>query len=175
MLWLDRPPLLRWAGAAVLVLAAAWSELAPPPTTTARFLAEDVAVGTPLEDHHVERRSVPAGVVSTVEPRGFAATHLRAGDPLVESMVVEAVVPSGWVVIEAPVPPHAAPGRAATAVVVEAGTAPIEIPAQVVGRASADSFGSASGTIAVPEEWIGPAAAASAEGRLVIGVDSPEQ
>lgn len=175
MLWLDRPPFLRWLAASVLVIVAAWSELAPPPTTESTFLVEDVAAGTPVEDHHVERRPVPVGVLATVEPSGVAATDLRAGDPLVESMVTEVAVPPGWVVIEAAVPTHASPGASATAIIVGEGSAPIEFPAVVIGEGSSDPFGEASGTLAVPGEWIGPAAAAGAEGRLVIGVESGGQ
>lgn len=172
MLWLDRPPILRWLAASLLVAAAAWSELAPPPTSPATFLAEDVAAGTSLEDRHVERRSIPAGALTTVEPSGVAATDLLAGDPLVESMTVEVTVPPGWVVIEAAVPSHAAPGASATAIVVEQGAAPVEFPALVVARGGEDAFGGGSGTIAVPAEWLGPAAAASAGGRLMIGVEA---
>lgn len=175
MLWLERPPLLRWLAASLLVAVAAWSELAPPPTTESTFLAEDVAAGTPLEDHHIERRPVPVGVVSTVEPGGVAATDLRAGDPLVESMVTEVAVPPGWVVIEAAVPSHAPPGAPATAIILGEGSAPIEFSAVVVGEGTTDPFGDASGTLAVPRQWVGPAAAAAAENRLVIGVEAGGQ
>lgn len=175
VLWLDRPPFLRWLAAVLLVIVAAWSELAPSPTTRSAFLVADVAAGTPLEDHHVELRSVPVGVVATVEPTGVAATDLRAGDPLVGSMVAEVVVPPGWVVIETAVPAHASPGASATAIIVGEGSAPIELPAVVVGASRSDPFGEASGTLAVPGEWTGPAATAAAEGRLVIGVESGGQ
>lgn len=172
MLWLERPPVLRWIGAALLVLVAAWSELAPPPTTPAVFLTTDVAVGTPLDDSHVTRRQVPRGAVETVEPVGVAAADLRAGDPLVASMVAEASIPAGWVLIEAPVPAHAAPGSEATGVIVGDGAAPVEFPALVVAAGAGDPFGGSTGTLAVPAEWIGPAAAASAAGRLVVGVQA---
>lgn len=175
MLWLERPPILRWTAASLLVMAAAWSELAPPPTAESVFMAEDVAAGTPLEERHVERRPVPTGLFPTVEPHGLAATHLQAGDPLVGSMITEVAVPTGWVTLEASVPSHASPGARATAVVVDGGTAPIEFPALVVGQGASDPFGEGGGTIAVPGEWVGPAAAAAAESRLVIGVESPGQ
>lgn len=161
--------------ASLLVAAAAWSELAPPATSAETFLTEDVAAGTRLEPGHVEVRRVPSGTLRTVEPAGVAVTDLRAGDPLVESMISEVVPPPGWVVIEAPVPSHARPGAQATAIVLEDGAAPIEFPARVMHRAEQDPLGGGSGTLAVPADWLGSAAAASAEGRLVIGVEGPSR
>ncbi|MFP3913412.1 MAG: SAF domain-containing protein [Actinomycetota bacterium] len=172
MLWLERPPLVRWLGAAALVAVAAWSELAPPATTTANYLTRDIPAGTSLTPEHVEERRVPTGAVDTVEPSGVAATDLAAGDPLVASMITRVAVPAGWMVIEAPVPAHASPGAHATAVILEDGSAPVEFPSLVVRVEDADPLGGASGTLAVPPEWLGPAAAASAEGRLLIGVET---
>lgn len=173
MLWLDRPPVLRWVAAAALVAVAAWSELAPPPTSEQNFLVEEVAAGTRVESHHVERRSVPVGVVETVEPSGVAASDLQAGEPLVASMLTDIEIPQGWVVLSASVPSHAPPGGSATAIIVGRDTAPMEFPALVVAAGTTDPFGEDGGTVAVPAEWVGAAASASAENRLVIGVDSP--
>lgn len=175
VLWLERPPLLRWLGAGILVAVAAWSELAPPPHSSAYFLVENVAAGTPLGSEHVEARPVPAGTLQTVAPRGMAAVDLVSGDPLVASLMTEVSVPSGWVVIEGPVPSHALPGASATAILVGDGAAPVEFPALVVGRGESDPLSGNSGTLAVPGEWIGPAAAAVTEGRLVIGVAAPDR
>lgn len=172
MLWLARPPLLRWLAAAVLVLIAAWTELAPPPASEQFFLTEDVPAGTPLEPHHVERRTVANGVIDTVEPSGVAATDLRAGDPLLASMSTDTIVPEGWVIIEAAVPAHASPGAGATAIILGRESAPVQFPAVVVRQGGSDPFEGGQGVIAVPPDWTGPAAGASAEGRLVIGVQT---
>lgn len=172
MLWLERPPVLRWLAAAVLVSIALWSELSPPPTTVISVLVEDVPVGTQLQAHHVEKRRVPAGAVETVEPEGFAATDLAAGDPLVSSMITDVSVPEGWIVVEAPIPGGAGPGSAATGVILELDKPPLEFPAMVVTGAESDPLDDRSGTLAVPPEWVAPAAAASARGELVVGVGS---
>lgn len=166
---------MRWLAATLLVAVAAWSELAPPPTSREVFLVEDVSAGTPLEPHHVERRPLPAGTIDTVEPEGVAAADLKAGDPLVESMVMVVVVPAGWVVLETAVPSHAAPGAPARGIILGEGSAPLEFPALVVRQGSSDPLDGGSGTLAVPAEWIGPAAAASTAGRLVIGVETPDR
>jgi hypothetical protein len=61
------------------------------------------------------RRRIPETDITTVDPVGVAAVDLEAGDPLLGNMVTEVAVPTGWNVIEAPVPDHAVPGAAATA------------------------------------------------------------
>jgi hypothetical protein len=174
VLWLTRPPYLRWAAAVLLLLLAAWSELSPSPTTTLTFLRVDVAAGTSLDESHVVRRPVPAVDITTVEPTGIAAVDLRAGEPLLASLVTDVAVPPGWNVIEAPVPAHAVPGATATAVILAEDSAPIEFPAVVVASSGADPFGQGSGSLAVSAEWTATAAAAVAEGRLVIGVRSTD-
>jgi hypothetical protein len=153
-------------------MLAGWSEFSPPPTTTLTFLAVDVAAGTPLEESLVVRRRIPETDITTVDPVGVAAVDLETGDPLLGNMVTEVAVPTGWNVIEAPVPDHAVPGAAATAVILADGSAPIEFPALVVRSSGSDPFGEAGGSLAVSPEWTAVAAAAAAEGRLVIGVRS---
>lgn len=170
MLWLARPPYLRWAAAALLVALAAWSELSPPPTTTLTFLATDVAAGTEIEESHILRRRVPTSDIATVEPNGVAALDLKAGDPLLATMITDVAVPPGWNVIQAPVPDGAGPGAVATGVILTDGSAPIEFPALVVSSSGSDPFGAATGRLAVSPEWTAAAAAAAAEARLVIGV-----
>lgn len=174
MLWLARPPYLRWAVAVLLVVLAGWSEFSPPPSTTLTFLAVDVAAGTPLDESLVVRRRIPATDISTVDPVGVAAVDLEAGDPLLDTMVTEVAVPKGWNVIEAPIPDHAVPGAAATAVILTEGSVPIEFPALVVTSSGVDPFDEAGGSLAVSPEWTAAAAAAAAEGRLVIGVRSSD-
>ncbi|HEX2153106.1 MAG TPA: SAF domain-containing protein [Acidimicrobiia bacterium] len=172
MLWLERPPIIRWVAAGCLVAVAAWSELAPPPTTSMAFLVSDVAAGTRLGPEHVEYRTVPAAPIQTIEPRGVAAADLKEGDPLVASMVTEPVIPSGWLLIEAPVPAHVGPGSAATGIILGESSAPVEFDARVLEAGGEDAFGSQVGVVAVPPEWVGAAAAAAAENRLVIGVET---
>lgn len=170
MLWLERPPWIRWIAAGALLAVAAWSELSPPPTTNAVFLATDVSAGTPLAPDLVERRRVPVGTVDTVEPEGLAAVDLSTGDPLLASMVTRLSIPDGWMKIEAPVPAGSAPGTPAILVIHGDGTPPLEVEAMVVESERDDPFVNASGVVAIPAEWMAAAAAAVAEGRTVIGV-----
>lgn len=174
MLWLERPPILRWAGALLLVLVAAWSEFAPPPATTMAFLSTDVTAGTLLTDDLIERRRVTSPGFTTVDPQGVAVTDLKAGDPLVASMIAKTTIPDGWLLIAAPLPHHARPGMPATGVILPEDDVgePAQFPAFVVESSSTDPFGEATGTLAVPEQWLGRAAAAAGSGRLVVGVEA---
>lgn len=174
VLWLERPPLLRWVAAVCLVAASAWFELGPPPSTEMTFLAVDIGAGTILTEDLVERRSVTDPGFATVEPEGFAVTDLAAGEPLVASMIAHATVPDGWLVISVAVPDHARPGKPATAVILPGGPedVPVQFPAVVVEAGSADPFGTETGALAVPPQWLGQAAAAAGQGRLMIGVGS---
>lgn len=176
MLWFERPPLSRWLAGAILVTVAAWSEFAPPPTAAVPFLAVDVPAGTHIQEQHLTYREVPAGTFPVAGlDEMVAATDLSAGDPLVPSLVTEVDIPDGWLLIEAPVPDHAPPGTVAVAIVLGEGGLPREIPARVVARGATDAFGDSQGTIAVPAAAVAEAAAAAADGRLVVGVGADSE
>ena len=172
MLWLSRPPFLRWLAAAVVIAFAAWTEFAPRPFSEIAVLNQDVAAGTPLTDEMVDTRRMPDPGFATVEPHGIAATGLNAGDPLLASMLTEIAVPPGWVALEAALPSGAWPGARATGVILaaEPGQATETFPAVIVETGN-DAFGTGTGSVAVPPEWIAAAGAAAAGGRLVIGVE----
>jgi len=174
VLWLERPPILRWAGALLLVIVAAWAEFAPTPATTMAFLSADVTAGTPITEDLIERRPVTSPGFATVEPEGVAAADLDAGDPLVASMIAATTIPDGWLLMAATLPHHARPGTPATGVILPEGGAgePTQFPALVIESGSADPFGEATGTLAVPAEWLGRAAAAVGAGRLMVGVEA---
>ncbi|CAN5768061.1 hypothetical protein BH23ACT5_BH23ACT5_02460 [soil metagenome] len=172
MLWLSRPPLVRWAAALCLVVVAVWVEFAPNPSVEVPFLTADVRAGEPITPDVVEWRPVADPGFSPYPGEGFAVVDLRSGDPLLASMVTAISVPPGWLVIDATLPGSPVPGSAATAVVLPAvpGQALLTIPGIVVSGASADPFSGAGGTLAVSPNDVAEAAAAAATGRLVVGV-----
>jgi hypothetical protein len=177
VLWLQPPPLLRWLAAGLLVAAAAWSEFAPPPGVEITVLARDVPAGTRLGPDVVETRRVSEPGFETVTPEGVALIDLKAGDPLLSTMLTEVSIPPDWVTIDAELPKQARPGQAAVAVVIgsEDGTAPVEFPAVVVEAGESDAFGSGAGSIAVPAQWVAVAGEAVAQGRLVVGVETGDR
>lgn len=174
MLWLARPPILRWIGACILVAVAAWAEFAPSPYVEMPFLASDLPAGSPIGPSDVEMRRIPNIGLTPASTGGFAAAGLAAGDPLVASMSVDFVVPEGWFVIDAPLPSGARPGSPGTGVIL--GTSPEHasrtFPILVVSTAPADTFEAGGGTAAVPGDWVAEAAAAASAGRLVIGIEA---
>lgn len=172
MLWLERPPILRWLAATALVVVTAWVELAPPAGVPHYFLAHDVAAGTPLNASMVEVKYVPAPPFETVPAGGMAIVDLRKGDPLTPSVISEVVVPPDWVLIAAPLPDHAVAGAAATGLILDPDATPLQFPAVVVAAGGDDPFGPGGGTLAVPPDWLSRAAAAVAEDRLVVGITS---
>ncbi|MGA7270051.1 MAG: SAF domain-containing protein [Acidimicrobiia bacterium] len=172
MLWLQPPPLLRWLAAGLLIAAAAWSEFAPESGVEITVVSRDVAAGAALGPEMVETLRMPDPGFETAAPHGVAMIDLRAGDPLLPTMVSEVSIPAGWVIIDAHLPERARPGQAAVAVVTTAGDGvqPVEFPAMVVEAGTSDAFGTETGAIAVPPEWVALAGQAVAEGRLVVGV-----
>jgi hypothetical protein len=89
-------------------------------------------------------------------------------------MIAATTIPDGWLLMAATLPHHARPGTPATGVILPEGGAgePTQFPALVVESGSADPFGEATGTLAVPAEWLGRAAAAVGAGRLMVGVEA---
>lgn len=177
MLWLQPPPVLRWLVAGLLVAAAAWSEFAPEPGVEITVVRSDVSAGAALGPDLVETVRMPDPGFETVAPHGVALIDLRAGDPLLPTMVSEVPVPLDWVTIDAPLPGRAKPGQVAVAVITTAGEAlqPVQFPAMVVAAGTSDAFGTETGAIAVPPEWVAPAGQAMAEGRLLVGVRATQR
>lgn len=170
MVWLERPPLLRWLAAALFLAVTAWMEFAPGPEVSMVVLAQDVPAGTRLAEEHVDRVGVRASPFETVAPAGVAAVDLQAGDPLVASMITDVSVPRGWAAIEAPVPARASAGSWATVVTIDDSGATDEFTGLVVEGASSDPFGATVGLVAIPPERLAAALVASSQSRLHIGL-----
>lgn len=118
MVWLLRPPYLRYVAAAALIVGALWLDLRPSPDVDHPFLAADVPAGAPIEARDIDWRSVPANILPVVEPDGIAAADIPAGTPLVPALLTTApAIPTGWFALEIPVPDLATPGTSVRIVV----------------------------------------------------------
>ena len=112
MYWLPRPPYLRWAAAALVILGALAWDLRAPAAELRPFAARPLRAGEALDASAVAWREVPAGLLAAPDLEGAAAAvDLAAGDPLVAAVLGRgAAVPEGWWEVPVAVGAHAAPG-----------------------------------------------------------------
>ena len=82
MLWIARPPYIRWTLIGLVVLTSLWLELRPSPTVSHPFLSRDLQPGEPVADA-LEWRDIAPGVLEPVPGAGFADRRLVRGQPLV--------------------------------------------------------------------------------------------
>jgi len=169
--WLPRPPYLRWAGAALLLLGALAWDLRGPALEVRPFAARAVAVGEPIDAAAVEWREVPAGLLPSPDLTGaVAAVDLAAGDPLLPALLgTRVAIPDGWWEIPVAVGTHAAAGDAVMLVITDP---PSTVEGLVVSpqRGDAYSLDYRPAVVAVPAEAAGLVASAAAAGSLVAAV-----
>lgn len=155
----------------MIALVALWVELRPDPLVDHPFATVAIEPGDPIGDWNVETRRVPAGLLSPVQSEGVAIRSIEEGDPLVASSVGEneSLVPSGWWTIEIDLASGAARGDRAQVVLLDSETI---ASAVVVAAASDDPLNSGRGAVAVEAEYAAEVAAAAAEGRIAVMIES---
>lgn len=171
MYWLPRPPYLRWAAAALLLLGAfAWDRRAPALEPQA-FAARDLQAGEALDASAVSWREAPAGLLPSPNLQGAsAAVDLAAGDPLVPAVLdYGPAIPQGWWKIPLAIGPHAGPGDEVMLLVADP---PATVPGLVVSPQRGDTYSLdyRPAVVAVPAEAAALVAAAAAAGTLVAAV-----
>ena len=176
MYWFRRPPYLRWAAAALLIITAAWLDLRPEPTVLRPFAAVDLAAGTAIKPSQLEWREVPDDLLPDPgDPTGTISRWVAAGEPVVPSALSSdrAVAPEGWWTLETRLPQGAYPGQAVHLILLpsEIDTAPHSIPGVVIASAPEGdplAFEELPGLVAVPGESATIAAAAVAERAVAV-------
>ncbi|MDJ0792382.1 MAG: SAF domain-containing protein [Acidimicrobiia bacterium] len=151
MLLLSRPPYLRWALAATVVIAALLWDLSARRVEPYPFASEDVERGQPITAQVVEWRNLPLGSVERIDVTGSVAlTDIRAGDPLTPSVAGSSPpIPEGWWSVPLDLPLGIAEG-AIVRLVMQDGTS---VDGIVTIAANEDQFGvTRAGAVAVPEE-----------------------
>ncbi|HSQ37296.1 MAG TPA: SAF domain-containing protein [Acidimicrobiia bacterium] len=171
MYWLPRPPYLRWAGAALLLVGALAWDLRGPAIELRPFAARPLAAGEAVDASAVEWREVPAGLLPTPDLDGAAAAvDLAAGDPLVDAVLSRAVaVPAGWWEVPVAVGTHAAAGDSVMLVITDP---PATVEGLVVSPQQGDAYSLdfRPAVVAVPAEAGALVAAAAAAGSLVAAI-----
>lgn len=171
MYWLQRPPYLRWAVGALVVLAALAWDLRPSPTTSIPFAARALPAGDPIGADAVVWRRVPSGLLTAPDLEGaVAAVPVPEGDPITAAVVAGRVeVPEGWFALPVDIGGHAAAGDRVVLVIADP---PTSVPGVVVSTQTGDRFSLdfTPAVVAVPAEHTAAVAAAALDGRVVAAV-----
>lgn len=168
MYWLQRPPLLRRAAAAILIVAAFAWDLRGSPTEPHPYAARAIAVGSEITAGDVVWRRLPAAsfVIPDLVGR-IAAVDLPAGEPITASgLAPPTQVPNGWWAVPIEIGPHAVPGDEVMLVITDP---PVTVGGVVVGAQRGDpySLDYRPALVAVPAEMAPVVAAAARAGMLV--------
>lgn len=171
--WLTRPPYLRWAAAAALIVAALMWDLRSSAEVLYPFTSRAVTAGARITETEVEWRRMPEGAMALPDLSDpIASRDLPAGEPILPSAVsATMVIPEGWWSVPVPLPTTAVPG---TAVHLIDTISELETDGIVVTAGSDDllSF-EQSGMVAVAPEAAAHVAIAAREGTLVVLLGMP--
>ena len=173
MYWFRRPPYLRWAAAALLLIVAVWLDVRPSQTVSHPYAAVALNEGALIEETMIDWRTIPAHVLPDPgNPVGMVSKRVAAGEPLVPSAVSSSriVPPEGWWTLETRLPQGAHPGQSVHLILLAVGDAPLAVPGIVVAAPANDAlaFEDLPGLVAVPAESAAIAAAAVAEDQVAV-------
>jgi hypothetical protein len=167
VLWLGRPPYLRWFAAAALVAAALVWDVSERSTEPFPFAAAELSRGQAIVPDDVEWRQIPVGSLTQPHLEGAtAAVAIAAGDPIVGSLISDAsTVPLNSWAVPVPLPLGAVQGTSVNLVFSD-GTDVLGI---IVQPATEDSLGfTTEGLVAVEGVAANAVALAAANGDLVV-------
>lgn len=167
MLLLSKPPYLRWAGAAALVIAAMAWDVSARATEPFPFAARTIQRGEQLEEDAIEWKSSPSGLLPQPDLQGAtAAVTIGPGEPISASVLrFTASVPVGWWTVALDLPPAVLPGTRVR-IVLGGGEG---VSGIVVEPSQEDSFGLRSaGLVAVPAIAADAVGFAAGAGQIVI-------
>lgn len=173
MLWLSRPPYLRWVGAGVLAVLAIYGRLAPTPTELRPFAIRAIAPGEEVTGDAVDWRPVPAGLLPEVDLPAVSAEAIRPDEPILPSDLGEVVsAPSDWWAVEVGIPPGTTPGTTVRLVASDPAGATAVVPGTVMAiTGTPDGFDDrVKALVAVPPDGVAVVSVAAAEQRLTVAV-----
>lgn len=168
MFWLTRPPYLRWAAAALLLVGALAWDVRGRSGVPYPFAAQPIAAGAIIGESDVEWLTVPDGLLTPPDLSApIAARAIVAGEPILPSAVdAEAGVPDGWWAVPVALPAAAVVGSRVRLIATVSG---IESDGLVVAAASTDLLSiSDAGLVAVPPEHATAVAGAAVDGTLIV-------
>jgi Flp pilus assembly protein CpaB len=169
--WLTRPPYLRWAAAALLLIAALAWDLRGRSGVPYPFAAQPIAAGTVIGEADVEWCTMPGGALTMPDLSApIAARAIPAGEPILPSAVdPDAGIPAGWWAVSVALPAAAAVGSGVRLIATDTR---VESEGIVVAAGSADLLSiSDAGLVAVPPERATAIATAAAAGTLIVLIE----
>ncbi|MEK7252278.1 MAG: SAF domain-containing protein, partial [Actinomycetota bacterium] len=171
--WLQPPPYLRWAAAAVLVVGAFLWDLRGAAAEPHPFAARAISAGARLGADDIVWRRLPEGAFTVPDlSTAVAAVDLEAGEPISAAVLAgPIVVPDGWWAIPIDVSSHAGPGDEVLLIVVDP---PLTLSGIVIEPQVGDatSLDHRPALVAVPGSQA-PLVAAAAEARLLVTAVRP--
>ena len=171
MIWLQKPPYIRWSLALLISIGALWVELRGDGTAEHPFAAQPIAAGDLFDDVNVEMRAVPSGLLEPVTANGHATRSFAVGEPITSAGVSAAptVGARGWWKIEVGIPAGSFPGDEVQLVLIDSG---LVVPGRIASVGEDDPLSSGAGTVAIPPEHVAAVASAVAAQRLVVLVST---
>jgi len=170
VLWLSRPPYLRWFAAAAIVLAAFAWDLSGRQTAQYPFAATDLERGSLLSNDAIDWRVAPDRIFVVPDlSNATASTDIAQGDPITRSVLSPSMsIPDGWWSVPVALPQTAFAG-ATIRVVLPNGDG---VSGVVIDPPKSDSFGSLGpATVAFPGGVAELVAQMAALGELVVLVE----
>ena len=170
VLWLGRPPYLRWLAAGALIVGALVWDLSERATEPFPFAASDLDRGHQISAADLRWHNMPVGVLAMPDlVNAIPLVPIRAGDPIVASLVSPspALPPNSWAVpVQLPVGTHV--GTVVKLVFADGS----DVDGLVMQPAREDSFGFETiGLVAVADREASTVALAAANGDLVVLVE----
>lgn len=165
MFWLSRPPYLRWALAALILVTGVFIEIRPTQTVPHPFAVDTVGVGDVVDETQVIWRDVPTGLLAPVHLPITASRQIVAGEPVLAgggTTSADTGIPEGWWAIELDVPTGAEPGMRVRLVTPSRG-----VEGLIIDVRDGD-FGERSGLVAVPDGSADAVAAAVLDGTVAV-------
>lgn len=166
---MTRPPYLRWAAAALVLIAGLLIELRPSPTVDVPVAIDDVSAGSILQPTDVVWRQAPAGLFEPVDLPATATRRVTAGSvvTVADIRVGEDPIPPDWWSIELPVPPGATAGDPILAVVAS-GDKTLALRGVMSSDPVDDGFSDHDGLVAFSPDDAVTVAAAASENRVTV-------
>ncbi|REK23939.1 MAG: hypothetical protein DWQ40_01775 [Actinobacteria bacterium] len=171
VIWLQNPPYLRWALAALISVGALFVELRGEGTVEHPFATQPIAAGEPLDAANVEMRSVPSGLLDPVVADGYAKRPFAEGEPITSAGVSATALAEepGWWKVEIRIPQGSVAGDEVQLVLIDTG---LVVPGRIASAGDDDPLSPGTGSVAIPPEHAAAVASAVAAQRVVVLVST---